>query len=174
MANARRLGGPTAVLLTTAVLVGATTAAAFDRIPGVAYTLHETSVGLQARNGGDTAWTAHVEWAAARGRMDIVDGGQEPMFAKGDYLLFDSTTYIIVHPAAKTFSTAPDTSAKNASPQVAMMRDAMKVSDAKLSLDTLDKGSAVNGFRTSRRRRRPKPRRISGSPMTSNRFPAHS
>lgn len=138
-----------AVLLTTAMLVGASAARSFHRIPGVTYTIHSTSIGAQARNGGDTAWTARVEWAAGRGRMDIVDGGQQPMFAKGDYVLFDSATYLVVHPATKTFSTAPDMSGKNASPQVAMMRDAMKVTDVKLSLDTLEKGTAVNGFRTS-------------------------
>jgi hypothetical protein len=146
------------LLATTAIVVvaGAAAPAVHARLaPGVTYTLHSSVLGQMTQVAGDTAWTAHVAWGAGRGRMDIVSGGQKPMFAAGDYILFDSTTYLVVHPASKTFSTAPDMSSKNASNEMSMMRDAMKVSDIKASIDTLEQGSTmVNGVRASHYRMR--------------------
>jgi hypothetical protein len=147
-----------AVLATTSMVVvaGAAAPAYYAFLaPGVTYTLHSTVLGQMTQAAGDTGWTAHVAWAAGRGRMDIVSGGQKPMFSAGDYILFDSTTYLVVHPAAKTFSPPPDMSGKNASNEMSMMRDAMKVSDVKASIDTLEQGSTtVNGVRASHYRMR--------------------
>lgn len=123
-------------------------------VSGVTYVIHATTIGQTAMMARDTAWTAHVAWGGMRGRMDIVDGGQAPLFAMGDYVLFDSTSYIVVHPASKTFSVPPDFSGPNAPGGLGALGNAMKISNLKVALDTLEKGSVVSGHRTSHYRMR--------------------
>ncbi|MES2180312.1 MAG: hypothetical protein V4550_20830 [Gemmatimonadota bacterium] len=61
------------------------------------------------------SYTASITFASGRGRMDITSrrGGPSilvdsveaaPVAAKGDYYLFDSTGFVLVHPASRTFT----------------------------------------------------------------------
>ncbi|HXT16925.1 MAG TPA: hypothetical protein VN706_14895 [Gemmatimonadaceae bacterium] len=142
-----------AAVFATILVAGA--AAPITRVQGVSYTIRgSTHRARPVPAIPDTGYTAHVVWATSRGRMDIVSGAQRPLFAEGDYILFDSTDYIVVHPAAQTYSTPPDMSGMSSAPGMDQMRDAMKVSDIHMSLDTLERGVMINGFRTTHYRTR--------------------
>ena len=52
---------------------------------------------------GSQSYVAHASVLGARGRMDVVEGGVPDLFTKGDYLLFDSSEVVIVHPATQQF-----------------------------------------------------------------------
>jgi hypothetical protein len=83
--------------------------------------------------------------------MDIVDGGVPELFAKGDYLLFDSAEVVIVHPAKQEFvlltkqtlasSGQVDTSAFN-----------LTISDEKVEFDSIGPGDTISTFPTTRYR----------------------
>src|SRR4051812_14619570 len=71
---------------------------------GFTYTLTATAESPTARPGvtggpGSQSYVAHASVLGARGRMDIVEGGVPELFQKGDYLLFDSSEVVIVHPS---------------------------------------------------------------------------
>lgn len=51
-----------------------------------------------------TGWTATLVDAAGRGRMDVENVQGPGLFAAGDYALYDSAHFVIVHPAARTFT----------------------------------------------------------------------
>ena len=74
--------------------------------PGIGYTIHVTSTphagsgGSGVLAGGAQNYVGRAVFAVNRGRMDIVDGAVESLFSKGDYVLFDSTDLVIVHPAS--------------------------------------------------------------------------
>src|SRR5665213_2485037 len=82
-------------------------------IPGVSYTIRvggppRVGSGMIAALAAPTAhYVANAVFASGRGRLDIVDGGVESVFAKGDYVLFDSTDLVIVHPATHEFVSLP-------------------------------------------------------------------
>src|SRR4051812_29874947 len=88
---------------------GAQNARRVAGLPGFGYTLRV--VGAPGSGGALIAGSAadaqnyvgRSVVAASRGRMDILSGGIESLFAKGDYLLFDSTDVVVVHPATKEF-----------------------------------------------------------------------
>src|SRR5215211_1008445 len=81
--------------------------------PGVAYDIRVTSSPRgESRMTAALAMTAQnyagrVVFAAGRGRMDVTEGGAEALFKKGDYILFDSTDLVIVHPEAQEFLLLP-------------------------------------------------------------------
>src|SRR4051812_43322046 len=52
-------------------------------------------------------YTANAISAAGRGRLDVIEGDASPLFAKGDYVLFDSTDMIVVHPSAREYVPVP-------------------------------------------------------------------
>src|SRR4051812_705661 len=82
-------------------------------LPGYAYTVRITG-GQSAHGaagapptGGDQNYTGRAVAAAARGRLDIIEGSADELFQQGDYLLFDTVDVIIVHPAKQEFIPVP-------------------------------------------------------------------
>jgi hypothetical protein len=75
------------------------------------------------------------------------------MWEKGDYILFDSTDYIIVHPATKTFFGFPKDMGKALSTMMSSSGGmTMSFSDASVTLDTLGPGDSIEGYPTQRYR----------------------
>jgi hypothetical protein len=121
--------------------------------PGTSYTVSAT--GAAGRLGtGSTApsmlqnYIGHVVFAAGRGRMDIVEGGVESMFGKGDYLLFDSTDVIVVHPSAREFLAIPRDLASRGMDQLEAMGLHVAIADEKVTLDSINVGDTVAGLPT--------------------------
>jgi hypothetical protein len=123
---------------------------------GFTYTLTVTSQSPLSRPGitggaGSQSYVAYASILGSRGRMDIVDGGVPELFAKGDYLLFDSAEVVIVHPAKQEFvlltqqtlasSGQMDTSAFN-----------LTISDEKVEFDSIGPGDTISTFPTTRYR----------------------
>lgn len=80
-------------------------------LEGLRYTLH-VSMAPRAGGGlplgmGNQDWTGMVVAANGRGRVDVTAGQAPGMWAVGDYLLFDSTEFVIVHPASREFVSVP-------------------------------------------------------------------
>jgi hypothetical protein len=101
---------------------------------------------------GTQNYTGVAIVAANRGRIDIVEGGIEPLFTKGDYLLFDSTDVIIVHPATRDFIPVGRESANRAMDRLSAMGATMTISDEKVKLDSLGAGDTISGVPTRRYR----------------------
>jgi hypothetical protein len=81
-------------------------------VRGYTYTIHVTMSPRGAAAGAMGAmatqdWTARATSANGRGRMDITAGEAAGSWATGDYLLFDSTEFIVVHPATRQFIAVP-------------------------------------------------------------------
>jgi len=85
-------------------------------IPGIAFAIDTSSAAREARSVFDT-FGGRLVFAARRGRLDIVSRPEDapvrmingnwvaaPLANAGDYYLFDSTGFILVRPATKTFS----------------------------------------------------------------------
>jgi len=127
------------------VMVAAAAAPTFPArlVAGTLYTIRSAHSPTPMQSPTDTAYVAEVAMASGRGRMDVVSGAEPPMFKAGDYILFDTTGYVIVHPSTKTYSTIPDFSAMSG-----QIGDMMKLSDVKISIDTLERGT-VNGMRAT-------------------------
>ncbi|HTR78194.1 MAG TPA: hypothetical protein VMH39_08795, partial [Gemmatimonadaceae bacterium] len=93
-------------------------------------------------------YTAVVVFAAGRGRMDVVDGSSGNQFAKGDYILFDSSDYIVVEPQSKQFYGTP----KDLMTQLSSAQQAagmsMSIKNLTVSLDTLGPGDPIGGLAT--------------------------
>ncbi len=142
------MGRFTAVVLATIAAIG--TATSHATLPGLTYTMHTTRVpvgnpppGVAVR-GGPVDWTGVVVWAAGRGRMDIVAGAEPGSFEEGDYILFDSTDYITVHPLDSTFVVAP-----RIPPNLFdSARARLRFTNVKVSLDTLGAGDVIDGQST--------------------------
>jgi hypothetical protein len=120
---------------------------------GVAYTIR---VGGPPRSGSGMAaavasptptYTAQAIFAAGRGRMDIVDGGLESLFAKGDYVLFDSTDLVVVHPATREFVPLPHDTGPSKQ-QLESMGMKMTIADAKVTIDSIMGSDTVAGRAT--------------------------
>jgi hypothetical protein len=98
-------------------------------------------------------WSGTTVYAAGRGRTDVTDGQVRQMWEKGDYILFDSTDYIIVHPATKTFFGLPKDMGKALSNMMSSMGGmTMSFSDVGVTLDTLGSGDSIEGYQTQRYR----------------------
>jgi hypothetical protein len=93
-------------------------------------------------------YVGHVTSAGSRGRVDIVEGAAEGMFEKGDYLLFDTTDVIIVHPSAKEFVPIPRELASNAMDQLTSMGVKVTLADEKVTLDSVRAVDTVSGLPT--------------------------
>jgi len=122
------------------------------RVAGVAYTIRVTSTphgGSGAMAGAAQNYIGNALFAADRGRMDVVDGAVESLFTKGDYILFDSTDLVIVHPATKTFVPLPHDVAGQAMDRLASMGVKVAIADEKVVLDSLGSGDTVAGFATN-------------------------
>jgi hypothetical protein len=73
------------------------------------------------------------------------------MFDKGDFMLFDSTDYIIVRPATKTFFAIPTDMGKRVADATAGaggMAPKMTLTNVTVTLDTLGAGEVVAGLAT--------------------------
>jgi len=125
------------------------------RVGGVAYTIRVTSTphagssGAGAMAGTAQNYIGHAVFAANRGRMDVVDGGVESLFGKGDYILFDTTDLVIVHPASKTFVPLPHDVAGQTMERLESIGVKMTIADEKVVLDSLGFGDTVGGLPTS-------------------------
>ncbi|MGE5732760.1 MAG: hypothetical protein ACM37U_12510 [Gemmatimonas sp.] len=125
------------------------------RLAGIAYTIHVTSTphggsgGAGAMAGAAQNYVGHAVFAANRGRMDIVEGGVEALFSKGDYILFDSTDLVIVHPASKVFVQLPHDLASQTMERLESIGVKMTIADEKVALDSLGFGDTVAGVPTS-------------------------
>ncbi len=81
--------------------------------------------------------------------MDIVDGAQAPIWAKGDYTLSDSTGMIVVRPATKDFFTFPrDMSGKAIANMAQSTGMTMTLKDVAITLDTLADGGVIDERQT--------------------------
>ena len=95
------------------------------------------------------SYAGHALVAGGRGRLDIVDGGMQPLFAKGDYLLFDSSGITVVKPEAQAY--IPVSAELNNSKileQMQAMGVAMSVADLKVAMDSLAGTDTVAGYPT--------------------------
>lgn len=125
------------------------------RVAGVAYTIRVTSTphagsgSSGAMAGAAQNYVGNALFAANRGRMDVVDGAVESLFAKGDYILFDSTDLVIVHPATRTFVPLPHDVAGQTMDRLASMGVKMTIADEKVALDSLGFGDTIAGFATN-------------------------
>jgi hypothetical protein len=125
------------------------------RLPGVEYTIRVTST----PHGGSGAasimasssqnYIGHAVFAANRGRMDIVEGGVESVLGKGDYVLFDSTDLVIVHPSNKTFLALPHDAAGQTIERLQAFGVRMSISDEKVTMDSISAGDTVAGIATT-------------------------
>ena len=69
--------------------------------------------------------------------MDIVEGGVETLFGKGDYLLFDSTDVIVVHPSTHDFVAIPRDIASRSMGRLEAMGLRIAIADEKVLLDSV-------------------------------------
>lgn len=123
-------------------------------IPGVAYTLTVrsaptagTSVPALSASPSQN-YVGRSVFAADRGRMDIVQGGVPPLLTAGDYVLFDTTGFLVVHPATRDFfAITRDVGGPSADRLMAAGVD-IKLSDVKVSLDSLGPSDTVAGYAT--------------------------
>jgi hypothetical protein len=125
-------------------------------VTGFTYTLTATADSPTAPPGvtggpGSQGYVAHASVLGPRGRMDIVEGGIPELFTKGDYLLFDSSEVVIVHPSTQHVVLLTEQT-KRASGQMDSIPLNMKVSDEKATLDSLGSGDTVSTFPTLRYR----------------------
>jgi len=81
-------------------------------VHGFTYTIHVSTTprgdaGAEMGAAAMQDWTARATAANGRGRLDMVNGQAAGMWSAGDYLLFDSTEFVIVHPTTKQFIAIP-------------------------------------------------------------------
>jgi hypothetical protein len=100
---------------------------------------------------GALSYVGRAQFIGSRGRVDIVDGGLDPLFAKGDYLLVDSATITVVHPARQEYIVV-GVDGSDAAQRLAAMGVSMTLSDEKVKLDTLGAGDTISGVPTRRYR----------------------
>src|SRR5207247_5911050 len=107
----RRLGSR--LILSPSMLFGVAAIPHTATVPGLGYTMRVSSRGAAGRGnglsgiGGMWNWSGTAMFAAGRGRLDIIEGGAKGVFGRGDYLLFDSTDFIVVRPAPTDYAGLP-------------------------------------------------------------------
>ncbi|MDB4878381.1 MAG: hypothetical protein JWM41_4827 [Gemmatimonadetes bacterium] len=123
-------------------------------LSGVAYTIHvggapHAGSGMAAAMASPSpTYTASAIFAAGRGRLDILEGGVESLFAKGDYVLFDSTDLVIVHPATREFVPLPRDAADKQLTQIEAMGLKLTIADVKVTIDSVPGSDTVAGRAT--------------------------
>jgi hypothetical protein len=120
---------------------------------GYAYTVHVT--GEQVAHGSASApggampnYVGHATALGNRGRIDVVDGGADGLFAKGDYLLFDSVNVVVVHPSKREFIRISRDSAPGGADQLEALGAKVALTDEKVTLDSLGASDTVSGVPT--------------------------
>lgn len=123
-------------------------------IPAVAYTLTvqstpQSGTSVAALSAGPAQnYVGRSVFAANRGRMDIVEGGVAPLFAVGDYILFDTTSFIVVHPSTRDFIAVTNDLGGLSADKLASLGMTVKLSDVKVTLDSLGPSDTVAGYAT--------------------------
>lgn len=123
-------------------------------MPGMSYTIRAVagassgSAAMGAVGVGGQNYTGHAVVVGDRGRMDITEGGVESLFSKGDYILFDTTDLVIVHPATRDFVVLRHDAAAQGLAHLQSMGLKMTVSDVKVTLDSIGAGDTVAGMPT--------------------------
>ena len=153
------------VVIAFAVILGGTmsqSARAFAQragstgtIPGVAYTIRVVS---QPRPGAGfegiapeaaQSYVGHAVFAANRGRLDIVQGAAEPTLSAGDYILFDTTALVVVHPRTHEFTIVRRDSSLSDLDRLNALGVTVTLSDVKVQLDSLGPSDTIAGFPTT-------------------------
>jgi hypothetical protein len=125
------------------------------RVDGLSYDLRMTSAptsgtGLATAMGNvSQSYVGRALVVGGRGRLDILEGGLQPLFSKGDYLLFDSTGITVVRPASQEY--VPVSVELNNSKIFEQMQAAgvaMSVADVKVAMDSLGGTDTVAGYPT--------------------------
>ena len=125
------------------------------RVTGLSYDLRMTSAptsgtGLATAMGNIAqSYAGRALVAGGRGRLDIIEGGMQPLFSKGDYLLFDSTGITVVRPASQEY--VPVSAELNNSKifdQMQGMGISMSVADLKVAMDSIAGTDTVAGYPT--------------------------
>lgn len=125
------------------------------RVEGLSYDLRMTSAptsgtGLATAMGNiSQSYVGRALVVGGRGRLDILEGGLQPLFSKGDYLLFDSTGITVVRPASQEY--VPVSAELNNSKIFEQMQAAgvsMSVADVKVAMDSLAGTDTVAGYPT--------------------------
>jgi hypothetical protein len=94
-------------------------------------------------------YVATAVFVAGRGRLDIIDGGVESLFGKGDYVLFDTTDLVIVHPATREFVVMPKGAGGEKLDQLEAMGMKATIGDVKVTIDSLSGTDTIAGHATS-------------------------
>ena len=124
-------------------------------IPGIAYTIRVAS---QPRSGAGLAGVAsdaaqsyvgHALFAANRGRLDIVEGAAEPTLDTGDYILFDTTALVVVHPKTREFTIVRRDSSLTDLDRLNALGVTVTLSDVKVQLDSLGPSDTIASFPTA-------------------------
>ena len=125
------------------------------RVEGLSYDLRMTSAptsgtGLATAMGNvSQSYVGRALVVGGRGRLDILEGGLQPLFSKGDYLLFDSTGITVVRPASQEY--VPVSAELNNSKIFEQMQAAgvtMSVADVKVAMDSVAGTDTVAGYPT--------------------------
>ncbi len=123
-------------------------------VAGVSYTIRvggppRVGAGMIASIAAQPAhYVANAVFAAGRGRLDVVEGGVESLFGKGDYVLFDSTDLVIVHPATREFVVVPHDAGDKNMDQLEAMGMKATIGDVKVTIDSLPGADTVAGHAT--------------------------
>jgi hypothetical protein len=129
-------------------------AAAVGKIPGVSYTIRvggppRVGSGLIAALAAPPAhYVANAVYADGRGRLDIIEGGVESVFATGDYVLFDSTDLVIVHPSTHEFVPLSHEASGGKMSEMQAMGLTLKIGDLKVTIDSIPGSDSVAGRAT--------------------------
>lgn len=121
---------------------------------GVSYDIRVSStptagLGMAAAMGAAAQdYTGHAVFVGKRGRLDIVEGGVASLLNKGDYVLFDSGTVTVVHPATREYVPVSAQMASDALEQLQSLGVSISLGDLKVTLDTVAGADTVAGYAT--------------------------
>ena len=125
------------------------------QVAGMSYDMRMTTAptsgtGLATAMGNVAqSYAGHALVAGGRGRLDILEGGLQPLFSKGDYLLFDSTGITVVRPASQEYvPVSADLNDSKIFEQMQGMGVSMSVADIKVAMDSLVGNDTVAGYPT--------------------------
>ncbi len=154
---ALQLGGLARILVAGSVALALASAAGAQTRSGFSYTIRVTGSmpgAMPGITGGPDSqgYTGHAMSLPRRGRMDIIDGAVEGLFAKGDYVLYDSTDIVVVHPASKTFTPVTRDAQNRAIARLDSLGFKIRLSDEKVALDSIGRGDTISGVATQRYR----------------------
>jgi hypothetical protein len=137
-----------------AVAAGAQSRSSSAPLTAVSYDIRVTStptagLGMAAALGSASQdYTGHAVFVGRRGRLDIVEGGVASLLAKGDYVLFDSSTITIVHPSTEEYVPISAQMANDAFEQLQSLGVSISLGDLKVTLDSVRGADTVAGFPT--------------------------